>query len=276
MPYFKVNDETELYYEVHGDPNGKETIAFLNGVMASVSGWSLLYPVFERAGFRVILHDFKGQLKSSKPAGPYSFAQHCAEAKALFESLGVEKLHLVGTSYGGEVAMKFAILYPEMTQSISIIDSVSELDEVCKGFVVGWKVLCDTMDGETFFWGMAPSIYGPKFLAENHEMLVGRAKAIKDNPNNYLEWQKILYDTFAQDVYMTDELPKIQCPALILCGEQDILKPPNFSKILADNIPDSEYVTLPGSGHVAMFEAAKELESAIFGFVMKHCAPYAK
>ena len=70
MPYFKYSDQVELYYVVHGDPNGKETIAFFNGVMASVSSWSLLTPVFERAGFRVILHDFKGQLKSSKPAGP--------------------------------------------------------------------------------------------------------------------------------------------------------------------------------------------------------------
>lgn len=274
MAYFTLNQDVQLYYEVHGDPNGKETIAFLNGVMASVSSWSMLWPVFERAGFRVIVHDFKGQLKSSKPKGPYTFEEHCAEAKALFEHLGVEKVHLVGTSYGGEVAMKFAILYPEMVKSISVIDSVSELDPVCEGFVVGWKVLCDTKDGETFFWGMAPSIYGPEFLEKNKEMLAGRASAIKDNPNGYLEGQKTLYDTFAQDVYMTDELHKIRCPALILCGEQDILKPPKFSKIMADHIPNAEYLTLPDCGHVAIFEKPRELESAIFGFVMKHCAPF--
>ncbi len=269
MPYFETNG-VRLYYEVHGDPNGKETIAFLNGVMASVSSWALLYPIFERAGFRVVLHDFKGQVKSDKPEGPYTFAQHCAETKALLEHLGVEKVHLVGTSYGGETAMKFAALYPEMTKTISVIDSLSELDEVCKGFVTNWKTLCDTGDGETFFWGMAPAIYGPEFLAKNHDMLAVRAKAIKGNPDGYLEGQKILYDTFNDDVYMTPELEKIQCPALILCGEMDILKPPRFSKILVDHIPNAEFVTLPGSGHVAIFERPKELESAIFGFVMKH------
>lgn len=269
MPYFETNG-VRLYYEVHGDPNGKETVAFLNGVMASVSSWALLYPIFERAGFRVVLHDFKGQLKSDKPEGPYTFAQHCAETKALLEHLGVEKAHLIGTSYGGEVALKFAALYPEMTRTISVIDSLSELDEVCRGFVTNWKTLCDTGDGETFFWGMAPAIYGPEFLAKNQEMLAVRAKAIKGNPDGYLEGQKILYDTFNDDVYMTPELGKIQCPALILCGEMDILKPPRFSKILVDHIPDAEFVTLPGSGHVAIFERPKELESAIFGFVMKH------
>ena len=203
MAVFSVNG-VDIFYEVHGDPNGKNTVAFLNGVMASTSSWYLLEPVFRKAGFRIILHDFKGQLKSSKPAGPYTFAQHCEEFKALLDHLGVEKTHLIGTSYGGEVAMKMAILYPETVQSISLIDSVSELDPVCKGFVTGWKVLCDTHDGETFFWGMAPSIYGSQFLANNQEMLAQRAKAIKNDPDGYLEGQKTLYDTFAEDVYMTD------------------------------------------------------------------------
>lgn len=261
----------ELYYEIKGDPNGKETVAFLNGVMASTSSWAYLTPILERFGFRIILHDFKGQLKSSKPQGPYTFAEHCEEAKALYEHLGVDKLHLIGTSYGGEAAMKFAILYPELVKTISVIDSVSELDPVLESFVLGWKTLCDTGDGELFFYGMMPSIYGPQFISANREMLAQRAKGIKNSPNNYLEGQKILYDTFAQDVTMTDDLHKIQCPSLIICGEEDILKPPKFSKIIADRIPNSEYITLPDCGHVSIFEKPKELESAILGFILKNC-----
>jgi len=269
MATFQCNG-VELFYEIKGDPNGKTTVAFLNGVMASTSSWGLLSPVFERMGFRVILHDFKGQLKSSKPTGPYTFSEHCAEARALFQHLGAEHLHLVGTSYGGEVAMKFAILYPEMVRTISVIDSVSELDPVLEGFVLGWKVLCDTGDGETFFRGMAPSIYGPTFMGANVEMLNLRAKAVKDLPKSYLDGQKILYDTFARDVTMTGELDKIQCPALILCGQEDILKPPRFSKIIAEHIPSAEFLIIPDCGHVAIFEKPEELQSAILGFILKH------
>ena len=270
MAVFKYKD-IELYYEVMGDPNGTETVAFLNGVMASTSSWAYLTPIFEKMGFRVILHDFKGQLKSSKPSGPYTFVEHCDEARALFEHLEVRQLHLVGTSYGGEIAMKFAILYPDMVKTISVIDSVSELDPVLEGFVLGWKLLCDTGDGELFFNGMAPSIYGPAFMTENRVMLAERAKALKSFPNYYLEGQKILYDTFAQNVTMTHELGKVLCPALILCGEDDILKPPRFSKIIADHIQNSEFLTIPGCGHVAIFEKPRELESAILGFILKYC-----
>lgn len=259
-----------LFYEEKGDRNGTETIGFLNGVMASTNSWELLCPVFEKMGFRIILHDFKGQLKSDKPEGPYTFAEHCEEARALYESLGVEKIHLIGTSYGGEVAMRFAMLYPEMVKSISVIDSVSELDPVTKGFVLGWKILCDTGDGETFFQGMVPSIYGPEFIEKNQEWLSDRAKALKENPNHYLEGQKILYDTFADDVYMTDRLSEIQCPALILQGTEDILKPVKFGKILADKIPNAEFLTIPDCGHVSIFEKPGELQSAILGFILKN------
>ena len=54
-----------LYYEDIGTPNSDQCVAFLNGVMASTSSWSLLYPVFARMGWRIILHDFRGQLKHS-------------------------------------------------------------------------------------------------------------------------------------------------------------------------------------------------------------------
>jgi hypothetical protein len=73
--------------------------------------------------------------------------------------------------------------------------SVSEVNEVCAGLVLGWKVFADTKDGELFFNSMMPSIYGEDFLKNNKEMLAARAKAIKNNPNNYLEGQKILYES---------------------------------------------------------------------------------
>ena len=269
MPQFNLNG-LKLYYEDLGDPDAPEVIAFFNGVMASVSSWDLIQPIFVKLGYRVILHDFKGQLKSDKPSGEYTFAEHATEAQALFEYLGVKKPHIVGTSYGGEIAMKFAILFPEMVKTISVIDSVSETDEVLRGFIDTWNVLCDTRDGELFFKGMAPSIYGPCFMREQSEMLAARAKAFKSVAPDYFEGQKILYSAFKKDADMTGELRKITCPVLVICGQDDILKPPKFSKIIADSIPDSEYFLLPNCGHVAIFEKPKELATAILGFIGKH------
>ena len=270
MSEFITKNNIKLFYEDLGDKESNKVVVFFNGVMASTNSWYLLTPIFEKMGYRIILQDFKGQLKSDKPEGPYTFKDHCDEAKELFDYLGVKDINIIGTSYGGEMAMKFALLYPEMTKTISVIDSVSEVDDICRGLVLGWKVFADTKDGEIFFNAMMPSIYGPEFLKNNKEMLAARAKAIKNNPNNYLEGQKALYDTFVNEVNFTDELHKISCPALIIVGDQDFLKPIKFSQILADKIPNSEFIILPNCGHVSIFEKPNELQSMLFGFIAKH------
>ena len=270
MAIFTING-VNIYYETFGDKKSETCIAFFNGVAMTTMNWALIYPTFEALGWRIILHDFKGQLKSAKPPGPYTFKAHANEAKALFEHLGVSRVHIIGISYGGEVAMKFAIAHPEMVASISVINSVSETDMLLTAFVQNWKTLCDTKDGEAFFLGMMPSVYGEAFLAQNDEVHVKRAKTMAKIPNEFFEGQKVLYDTFLSDVYITDQLHQIKCPALIICGEKDILKPPKFSKIIADNIPNAEYLTLPDCGHAAIFEKPEELKSAILGFIMKQC-----
>lgn len=270
MPYFIVNG-IKLFYEEKGNPDGAETVAFMNGVMASTNSWAYQIPVFEKLGFRIILHDFKGQTMSDKPDGIYSFKQHAKEARELFDYLGASKLHIIGTSYGGEVAMRFAIDYLEYVKSVSIIDSVSELDTNLKLFVRGWKTFAGINDPEGFFWGMAPSIYGDSFMKTNMEFLEKRANAMKSISPDYFKGQLSLYETFEKDVYMTDELAKIKCPALVVCGQDDILKPVKFSKILADNIPNAEYAVIPDCGHVTIFEKPGILNSMLLGFVIKNC-----
>ncbi len=269
--YYNHNG-VELFYEVKGSQDG-EVVAFFNGVMASTSSWYGCVEPLEKLGYCCLLHDFKGQMRSSKPEptdSTYSFEQHAIEAKGLFDHLGVTKVNIIGTSYGGEVGMKFASMYPEMVKTLIVIDSVSELDAVCKGFVVGWKLLCDTMDGEKFFWGMMPSIYGAEFIENNMDMLTARAKAMGNIDTSYLVGQKILYDTFASDVYMTDQLHKIVCPTLVICGQDDILKPPKFSDIIHSNIANSEYVIFPHCGHVTIFEQQQLLNTNIVGFLTKN------
>ena len=271
MSNFNYNG-TNIYYEVKGNTDSNTTVAFFNGVMATTSSWINQVSVFEKLGFRIILHDFKGQLKSDKPQGPYTFREHALEAKALFEYLEIDKVHIIGTSYGGEVAMRFAVDFPDNVQTISIIDSVSELDEVLKQFVRGWKTLAEIGDPQKFYYGMLPTLYHTSYMENNLDLINKRGETFNKLPESYFQGQITLYETFERDVTMTSLLKDIKCPSLVVCGEDDILKPKKFSKIIAQNIPNSEYVTIPDCGHVTIFEKPNELNSVLLGFVLKHCA----
>ncbi|ALC89059.1 alpha/beta hydrolase [Bacillus sp. FJAT-18017] len=270
MPVMSVNGN-ELFYEVFGPDDARETVVFLNGVMTTTSSWALYYPLFVKLGYRVVLHDFKGQMKSAKPPGPYSFREHAEEAAALLDELGVNgPVHLIGTSYGGEVALRFAIDYPDRAASLVVIDSTSELDETTKLFVEGWKQLALGPKGEAFFWGAAPSLYYNAFVERNKEFLAERARMMNDIDDEYFAGQVTLYETFLRDADFTNELGKVVCPTLVVVGENDILKPRWSSDILAKGIAGAEYLVIPECGHVAIFEKPDALKSALLGFVVKN------
>lgn len=267
MFYFEKNN-AKIYYEVLGDKNSSESVVFLNGVMASTSSWSEQVKAFEKLGYKIILHDFIGQLKSDKIKDTYSFSDHARDLRDLLDYLKVESANLIGTSYGGEVAMKFAILYPQYVDSLSIIDSVSETDELMDAFIDSWVIAAEKLDGEDFFNVMAPSIYGNSFMKNNKEFLSSRAKNMNSIPKSYFKGQIKLYETFKNDVYMTDELHKIKAPTMIICGEEDYLKRKKFSEIIHKNIDNSQYITIPDSGHVTIFEKAKEVNAILTGFII--------
>ncbi|PKL12167.1 MAG: hypothetical protein CVV50_04785 [Spirochaetae bacterium HGW-Spirochaetae-6] len=116
---------------------------------------------------------------------------------------------------------------------------------------------------------MTPTIYGNTFTEKNKVFLTERAKSIKEGPKDYLKGQVLLYDTFL-GIDLTPRLKNIKCPTLVICGEEDKLKPMKFSKIIADNIQKSEYITIPDCGHVAILEKPQEVNTALLGFVIKH------
>lgn len=264
MKIGKIN----YHIEEHGNPNG-EAVVFLNGVMASASSWYFIMKPFVQKGYRVVLHDFKGQLKSDKPKGPYSFEEHAKETIEILKELGIDKAHFIGTSYGGEVALNIGFRYPGVVRSISVLNSVSELDDHLESEINHWIELCKQNDGYQFFWQMAQSIYGPTFMKEQMSFLEERAQATAKVRPEYFEGQIWLYQTFNKDVHMTNRLKEIQAPTLVVAAEHDTLKPPKFSKIIADEIKGSEYVLIPDCGHVAIFEKPNELISLLLGFISK-------
>ena len=258
-------EDTEIHYEWHPGTKGRN-VAFLNGVMASIGSWETYSALFRSLGYGVLLHDFRGQLLSGKPEGPYTFKEHARDLDVLRNHLDIDSLHLVGTSYGGEVALKYAADYPDRTDSLSVIDSVSETDALLKSFIDSWILLARSGDPVTFYWSVVPSLYSSGFLETRMDMLKERASVFSRLPGEYFTGQAALYESF-RNIDLTPELAHIKSPACIICGTADILKPPKFSRIIADGIEDSRLILLPDCGHVAIFERVESLKVILTGFI---------
>ena len=107
MAVFDFNGK-EIYYETYGE--GRPLIV-LNGIMMSCASWAEFVEPFS-ASNQLILVDFLDQGKSAKMEGQtYTQAIQVEVVAALLEHLSLERVSVLGISYGGEVALQFVLKY---------------------------------------------------------------------------------------------------------------------------------------------------------------------
>ncbi|MBC7195130.1 MAG: alpha/beta hydrolase, partial [Caldisericia bacterium] len=227
-----IINETKIYYEIYGEG---ETVAFLNGIFMSTQSFSNFLPLFS-INYQVLLHDFRGQWNSGKEGEKYSLELHSEDFYFLLKNLNIKKVNIVGVSYGGEVALKFATLYPEFVKSLIIISSVSEIDNELSEKIERWIEGAKTKNSQRFIDSWLKDVYSEKFLKKHEKFL--REKLNESLKNFNYESSIKLMESFLElkNNPLTSHLNKIDSPTLIIAGEFDSLKPQKFSKIIHENI----------------------------------------
>jgi 3-oxoadipate enol-lactonase len=264
MGYINING-TDLYYEEMG--KGKP-VFLLNGIFMSTKSWYPESSVLSKK-YRVILHDFRGQWQSKKPEGKYTFGMHADDLYQLVKKLKLEKIHLIGTSYGGEVAMTFAIKYRDLLKSLLIITSVSEIDLHLKLIAERWKNAVRTKNVEIFINEWLGDTYSENFLKSNLDAIYPRLiEAFKVFDFNAGEK---LIDCFLE-LYknpLTPYLNKINISTAVIASELDTLKPPKYSRIIHNEIKNSEFHIIQNSGHAVVIEKPEEINTILLEFLEK-------
>jgi 3-oxoadipate enol-lactonase len=269
MSNMKING-VNIYYELKGKQEGTEAVVFLNGLMSSVAGWALQVPTFEKAGYKILLHDFRGQLLSEKPVEKYTFTRHALDMKALLDALGIEKIHIISTSYGALVGMRFVLDFPGYVKSIAMIDALSELDSAFRWVADAWQELLKEGDMVKLFRAAVPAIYSNFYLEKNEKLLREREVLLNKVPGDFMESLGRLVDNTMANATLTAELPKIKCPVFLACGENDTLTPIKFSLLIQKQIPHAEFVVVPECGHTTIYEKPDVVNTMTLGFVSKN------
>jgi 3-oxoadipate enol-lactonase len=274
VPRIAVNG-VELSYEIArggggaagAADGGAEWVVLLNGVAMSVAHWKPVVDLLP-ARYRVLLHDFRGQLLSpdmpGKP-GVQRLEDHVADLAALMDAAGVQRAHLVGTSYGAEVAMLFAVTHPRRTASLVSIDVVSELDPLLRAAVEGWRAAA-LADPVAFYRTTLPWNYSAGYLGANAAALAKREAAIAALPKGWFTSFAGLCDAFLR-IDFTKDLARVGCPTLVLVAGNDILKGERFARIIADHIRGARLSVIPGAGHAVVVERPAEVAAALAGFL---------
>lgn len=263
MARMRVNG-VELYFELSG-PEDAPVLVLSNGIMMSTASWG-----FQKAALsphlRVLLYDCRGMWQSEHPEGPYSMAQHADDLAGLLDGLGIEKAHIGGISYGAEISMTFALRYPEKTQSLIVIDGVSEIHPLLRGQTMPWLMAAERDDPELLLKTSYHMNFAEDWIRANQAFIDASVERYAE-----LDMAALvrLMEAF-YEVNFTAELPRIEAPTLVIAGEEDLIKGRDYAEIIAAQIPGSESVLVPGSGHALCLEKPDVLNTLLLGFVTKH------
>lgn len=107
------------YMDVHAEqPNGK-TVLLFHGKNFNGAYWETTIAALTNAGYRVVVPDQVGFGKSTKPMHyQYSFQQLAKNTMDLLKALQIERVHLLGHSMGGMLAMRFTLMYPAVVEKL--------------------------------------------------------------------------------------------------------------------------------------------------------------
>jgi pimeloyl-ACP methyl ester carboxylesterase len=112
-------DGTDLEYEVSGTG---EPVVFIHGAFIADTFRPLLAEPSLAGRYRLILYHRRGYAGSSRASGPVSVALQAADCRALLRHLGVERAHIVGHSYGGDVALQLALDDSSVSHSLALLE----------------------------------------------------------------------------------------------------------------------------------------------------------
>lgn len=209
------------------------------------------------ADYQVIRCDFRGQLLSPGPPH-FSLDGHVDDVVRLLDLLGIHDLHVLGTSFGGEVALLLAARYPERVRSLVVLTATDEITDEMRRSSRALIELSEKAarggDGGAVFRAVAKETFSSAWLeTQSPEFIEQRAAQFAQLPASYYEGVAGLMRAL-ESMDLTDDLPRISIPTLILGAELDRVFPVEHSRSLAASIPGAELRILDGSGHGVVVE----------------------
>lgn len=274
-------------YQLSGNLESKETVVFINGIASLLESWNGIKNGLE-SNYKLLGYDLRGQWFSEVTHDkPYSFLTMADDLNALMEAFDIDNAHLVSTSLGGEVAQWFALKYPHKAKSLTIVASVSEVNLLQIAQVTRWrdsaKKAVEELEASNndeqvrikvakeYYKELLPEVYSNTYLENNQETVEEKTNNfIAQATKEFFQGHVYLCDMFFRlrnEEKITGRLHEIKCPALVVAGEVDIIKPVKFSEIIANGISDSRLIVLKDAGHAIFHERVDELAEIVKDFI---------
>jgi 3-oxoadipate enol-lactonase len=252
-------DEHQIYWELFGSGT-REIVCLLNGLAMHTPAWHGFLARL-RPDYDVLLWDYPGQGRSSNADVPFRLDRLASYLVRILDRIGVERIHLVGISYGGFVGLEFARLFQERLHTLAISGILRSREtlfdmyqQLSLRFYAGGP---ETFELYTHY--MYEKIFGEAFVAS-----IGEERLASMRQNFYERYagrtNALVRLTHAQDPFFAelesrmDEYRAILTPTLVLAAEEDRVVSPGVQRKIASILPNARFELIGDAGHVAYLE----------------------
>jgi pimeloyl-ACP methyl ester carboxylesterase len=267
--------EVNLYVDVVGQ--GYPLVLMHGGPSADL--WTLA--AFRRCAdrFTLVFYDHRCNGRSQgAPVSSMTWENLTADADALRARLGFERWAVLGHSFGGHVALEYALRYPDRLSHLVLLDtggdsrwSQSAADRLAER---GYRPEKVRLVRRWFSGEFAPKEYFPIFMriggAYSYHPVLGAARALmyggwrsKMRPEALIFAGRHLVKGWT----VMDRLGEISVPTLVMAGREDFVFPPECQRELAAGIPDARLQLIERAGHNPHDEKPAEVMRAITEFI---------
>lgn len=255
----------DLFVEDFGGAG--EPVVFLHGFLFDGRQFAQVEAL--REDYRCITIDFRGQGRSGPARGGFQIEQQAADVLEVLRQLEVDRVHLVGLSMGGFVAMRLAARNPERIRSLTLVNTSAAphaRSKFPKQLALAAVARVTGVSPPPIMAGTESEMYGEAF---RHDPATAE---VRD------EWRArwaradraALVGTLLGFMIRPDmrpELPGITAPTLIIAGAADASLPPRYSHEMHELIPSSRLVEVPRAGHSSPVEAPEQVTQALREFL---------
>ncbi|MBI4123135.1 MAG: alpha/beta hydrolase [Parcubacteria group bacterium] len=244
--------------QVHYKEAGQgEPLLILHGWGGSSESWVLLQRALSKEGFRVIAIDLPGFGKTNPPAMAWGVQEYSSFVEQFVSAIGLDKFSLLGHSFGGQIAITFAVQNSEKIKKLILaappgIRRPPGLKEKMVGLAS--KLV------NVLFW-IVPSQEARENLKKAGYRLIKRRDYLKAEG----VMRQIMQRVIREDLFSI--FSQIRVPTLIIWGDDDRQVPVQDAYTLLREIPHSAVEIIPKAGHVPHLKTPEKLSALVTKFL---------
>ncbi len=204
-----------MNYKIEGKG---ETLVFIHGLSDSLEYWELLANIL-KTKYQILRMDLRGHGKSDLKNDEITIDLYTNDLRELLDNLNLKKVHLIGFSLGGAIALNFSLKYSDMVSSMVLMSSFAKSDEHLTNIFTQLKNALNSGFGE-FYDLILPMVLCPDVIESNKAELEMLKESASETANTEAYIRAI---DASLEFDVEDKLSRLEMPVLVLASKYDDL-----------------------------------------------------